>query len=129
MHLPFRFVARFLDAKGYTVAEAWRLLIDDQNEEDILDDCQPLLDWLRDSAQATVDEDGRLKTPLTSTALQAPLADQDLQKHISKTLQVALPYLQASGRSSDMSSAILALATNVAENTMLTNQHRETRSL
>jgi hypothetical protein len=75
MHLPYCFVTRFLDAKGYTVAEAWHLLIDDQSEEDILEDCQPLLDWLRVSAQATVDEDGRLKTPLTSTALQAPLAD------------------------------------------------------
>jgi hypothetical protein len=86
-----------------------------------------LLDWLRVSAQASIGENGRLQTPLTSTALQAPLADQDLQQHILSTLHCALPQLRSVSSTSDMSSAILTLATNVAENTMLTNQGREAR--
>jgi hypothetical protein len=127
MPLPFRYVSRFLDAKGYTVAEAWHLVVEGLSEEESLAECQPLLDWLRVSAQASVGENGRLQTPLTSTALQAPLADQDLQQHILSTLHCALPQLRSVSSASDISSAILTLATNVAENTMLTNQGKEER--
>jgi hypothetical protein len=69
MYLPFRYVSRFLDAQGYTIREAWDLLLTALEDDEAVDKCKPLLEWLRASSQVTRAEDGCLSTPITSVAL------------------------------------------------------------
>jgi len=82
-----------LSSVGYTIKEVWETLYPAIVEADDLQDCQPLMNWVRAATTRVVqaNQPGILGYLAVSLELTAPIADEDLTKHRLTLLHQALP--------------------------------------
>jgi hypothetical protein len=97
MYLPSRYVLPFLDSSGYTIKEVWQTLFPliEQNQD--IQNCRALLDWLRvashDTALINAQGQQARGPPANTIHLISPAADKDLILHRQQVLKLALPGL------------------------------------
>jgi hypothetical protein len=118
MYLPTKYAPLLLDNKGYTLQEAWNVLIPAFQAANSLDTAAPILAWLRASLHAT--NANNRGPPVTTLTLTAPFLDQDLAEHRQALLHNFLPAL-SNPQDSGLNSAIVQMANAVA--TQATEAH------
>lgn len=97
MYLTAKYAALLLDNKGYTPKQAFQLLLQAFQDDQVIQDMEPILNWLHISLHATLATNrGPLSTNLTITA---PFLDEDLLNHRDPLLMAILPgHHQLDGR-------------------------------
>jgi hypothetical protein len=125
MYLPMRYAPYFLDAGGYTVRQTWELLIPLLQANDDLQNCRPLVDWLRIASYYLPPNNGQpnLAPPAVAVNLVAPTADASLLEHRATALSLALPGRAQMGTT--METALLTLAQSVVAQTNDARMARE----
>jgi hypothetical protein len=125
MYLPCRYVPYFLDAGGYTIRQAWQILLPLLQANDDMVNCRALIQWLRVASHATAPHNGHPNggPPVVATNLITPAADADLLEHRALALTTALPGRNQLGAS--METALLTLAQSVVAQTNDVRQARE----
>lgn len=89
MYLPSKYVPLMLKQRGLTPKEAWTRLTPTLQEDGILLEAQPILNWLRASMHAT--GNNHRGPPITNIELTPPFLDQELLMHRQQVLWAALP--------------------------------------
>ena len=117
MYLPARYVPLFLNPSGYTLRQAWELLLPALVTHNDLAACASLIKWLRVVSMGTVvQNNANVIGPSTATIdLQSPLADQQLISHRHRILKQVLPALYQPAQTLEL--AITQMAAAVTKNT------------
>jgi len=118
MYLPTKYAPLLLDNRGYTLQEAWNVLIPVFQTDNFLDTAAPILAWLRASLHVT--NANNRGPPVTTLTLAAPFLDQDLAEHRQALLHNFLPAL-LHPQDPGLNSAIIQMANAVA--TQATEAH------
>jgi hypothetical protein len=88
MFLPAKYVPLVLSTKGYTLKGVWDILTTAFQQDNVLDELEPIVDWLR----AALTDSGT-GVPSVGVALIAPPMDMDLYEHRSELICRLLPGL------------------------------------
>jgi len=117
MYLPYRYVPYFLDAGGYTIHQAWQILLPLLQANDDLVDCRALIQWLRVASHASAPHNGHPNggPPAVAINLITPAADTTLLQHRALSLATALPGRSQMGAT--IETALLTLAQLVVAQT------------
>lgn len=128
MCLPARYIPLMLSSVGYTIKEVWETLYPAIVEADDLQDCQPLMNWVRAATTRVVqaNQPGILGYLAVSLELTAPIADEDLTKHRLTLLHQALPAVFKPTTSYE--AAIAQMAVSVTEHTNDNRMAREQKA-
>ncbi len=128
MCLPARYIPLMLSSVGYTIKEVWETLYPAIVEADDLQDCQPLMNWVRAATTRVVqaNQPGILGYLAVSLELTAPIADEDLTKHRLTLLHQALPAVFKPKTSYE--AAIAQMAVSVTEHTNDNRMAREQKA-
>jgi hypothetical protein len=111
MFLPAKYVPLVLSTKGYTSKGIWDILIPAFQQDNVLDDLAPIVDWLR----ASLTNNGA-GVPSVGVALFSPPMDMDLYEHRADLIRCLLPGLGDQTQQT-LSPAIYELAQQVATST------------
>jgi hypothetical protein len=125
MYLPARYAALFLNPSGYTLRQAWELLLPALVTHNDLAACASLIKWLRVVSMGTVVQNNANDIgPSTATIdLQSPLADEQLINHRQRILKQVLPALYQPAQTLEL--AITQMAAAVTQNTNDSRMARE----
>jgi hypothetical protein len=93
--LPLRYAPLLLQGRGYTPQEVWELLVPLLYDDNLAEDCQPIIDWLRAASMASgiKPQTNRLLPPPFTLNFTGPPADEDLITHRARIMQLLLPGL------------------------------------
>jgi hypothetical protein len=83
MYLPYRYAALLLKPAGYNLREIWEILYPALVTEDDLQNCAPLLKWLRVISLGTLvpRQANRIRTTSAVLTVSVPIANEDLIQH------------------------------------------------
>ena len=128
MYLPARYVSLMLDSSGYTIQEAWNILYTALLQNNDLENCTALVNWLRASSSNVqlLNPQGQpmLGPPITAVSIIAPAADRDLISHRAQMLHLALPGLKepSVGLESALNQMAVALMAQTNDNRLARDQ-------
>jgi hypothetical protein len=94
MYLPPKYAPLLPDNRGFTIKQAWELLIPAFEADNVIQQMLPILNWIRLSMHAT--QANNCGLPVTTMTLVAPFFDQDLSRHRNALLCQHLPMLHSS---------------------------------
>jgi len=77
MYLPTKYAPLLLNSRGFTLKEAWALLVPALQADGLVGFADPILFWLRASLHAT--QQNHRGPPATNILLVNPFMDQELQ--------------------------------------------------
>jgi hypothetical protein len=94
MVLPARYAPLLLNSRGYTPREVWELLLPLLEDDNLVEDCQPLVDWLRAATTASgIDPQTNRLLPATfNLNFSGPPADEDLLLHHSRIMRCCISF-------------------------------------
>ncbi len=113
MYLPSRYIPLLLNNKGCTPKQAFKLLWQVFQDENVLAEVEPIVTWLRISLHAT--QANNHGPPTTSISITTLFLDEDLLNHHDLLLEAALP--GRGGHSSGLEATIAQMATAVVQQT------------
>jgi hypothetical protein len=111
MYLPAKYVPLVLSTKGYTLKQAWEILIPAMQQDNALVEVEPIVTWLR----AALMNNGT-GVPSVGIALSSVTMDSDLYEHRYEIIRHLLPGLGNQSQQM-LSPAIYKLAQQVANST------------
>jgi hypothetical protein len=95
-YLPAVYVPLFLSSNGYTIRQAWEILLPALHQRQERETCLMLITWLRAASMGSaLPLPLHIGAPAITTFLQAPPADEYLLTHRNQILRNALPHLSA----------------------------------